>query len=85
MCGSTAEHSSYRGSIVGVGWCSVVVLCWVVQWVDQRKGWCTRREITKAGPLRGQHLHVEREMLPKPVEALRGVRVGSVAMANARS
>jgi alpha-tubulin suppressor-like RCC1 family protein len=30
-------------------------------------------------------LHVERELLPKPVEALRGVRVGSVAAAHDRS
>jgi alpha-tubulin suppressor-like RCC1 family protein len=29
--------------------------------------------------------HVERELLPKPVEALRGVRVGSVAAAGLRS
>jgi alpha-tubulin suppressor-like RCC1 family protein len=30
-------------------------------------------------------LHVERELLPKPVEALRGVRVGSVAAGDERS
>jgi alpha-tubulin suppressor-like RCC1 family protein len=29
--------------------------------------------------------HIERELLPKPVEALRGVRMGSVAAAGARS
>jgi alpha-tubulin suppressor-like RCC1 family protein len=31
------------------------------------------------------NLHVESELLPKPLEALRGVRVGSVAAATARS
>jgi E3 ubiquitin-protein ligase HERC2 len=29
--------------------------------------------------------HVERELLPKPVEALRGVRVGSIAVGGLRS
>jgi alpha-tubulin suppressor-like RCC1 family protein len=29
--------------------------------------------------------HVERELLPKPVEALRGVRVGSIVAAGSRS
>jgi alpha-tubulin suppressor-like RCC1 family protein len=31
------------------------------------------------------NLHVERELLPKPVEALRGVRVGSIAACAWRS
>jgi E3 ubiquitin-protein ligase HERC2 len=31
------------------------------------------------------HPRVERELLPKPVEALRGVRVGSIAAHNTRS
>jgi alpha-tubulin suppressor-like RCC1 family protein len=31
------------------------------------------------------NLHVERKLMPKPVEALRGVRVGSIAAADVRS